>query len=90
MYWLWLPHSGTTENTTMTGSSGMLPSSDWQSLAKNHQSFQAGQSFHVLLMINPDFFFATRRCGEVGFRQYTILLHIGLVLITGVGGNFQT
>ena len=34
----------------MTGSSGMLPGGDWQSLAKYHQSFQAGQSFHVLLM----------------------------------------
>ena len=35
-------------------------------------------------------FFATRRCGEVGFGQYVILLQTGTVLMTGIGGNFQT
>ena len=35
-------------------------------------------------------FFATRRCGEVGFGQYAISLQTGTVSMTGIGGNFQT
>ena len=54
----------------MTGSSGMLPGSDWQSLAKSCQSFQASQLFHVLLMINPDFF-----CNKKVWRSWVQAVH---------------
>jgi hypothetical protein len=40
--------------------------------------------------VSTQTFFATRRCGEVGFGRYAMLLHIGMVSTTGIGGISRT